>query len=132
MNQPDLKTLKPMSTNPSLAQYMDANGWIPLSAKTPTKDDADEQGRVLCVSHTGLRDTVLLEYVKERYWTHWKPAGPGPVVETEEERMKRDDEEAREKAWHRRYSSPNVIIAEVSNFNAGWEAALAHARKARK
>lgn len=57
----------------------DANGWIALSKRKPTKEDADEQGQVLCISDTGHRDTVLLEYVNDGCWTHWKPAGPGPA-----------------------------------------------------
>ena len=113
-------------TAPKHYPEADANGWIALSKRKPTKEDANEQDRVLCVSYTGFWDTVLLEYVNDRHWTHWKPAGDGPVAETEEERQKREDREAFDDACKLWEFNPNARLLRFYGH------ALAHARKERK
>lgn len=119
--------------NPSLAQYMDANGWIDRKVRPPTKADEDKHKEVLWFHpEHGMAVAGHNTAWVDEGWDYWKPAGPGPVVETEEERMKREDEEARQSAWLARHSDPRTELAELSNFNAGWHAALAHARKASK
>ena len=121
MNQQKTEMSAPQA-NPSLAQYMDANGWIDRKVRPPTVHDADSYGDVEWSNKHGLRK--LSHYTSEGAGDYWKPAGPGPVVETEEERMKREDREAFKK-W-----SEGIAVDDFHYYV--WSAALAHARKARK
>ena len=112
-----------MNTQTKHYPEADANGWIALSKRKPTKEDADTENHVL-VAGDGLICIAHYEPVREgllEYATHWKPAGPGPVVETEEERQKREDFQAFKK-W-----SEGIAVDDFHFYV--WGAALAHARK---
>lgn len=56
----------------------DANGWIALSKRKPTKEDANKLGEVRWWSEE-MKVMVHGELDADSTWTHWKPAGPGPA-----------------------------------------------------
>lgn len=104
----------------------DANGWIDRKVRPPTKDDTNELGDIRWYSRVGNGAMAHGGIDVDACWTHWKPAGPGPVVETEEERQAREDSEAFDDACKLWEFNPSVRLLGL------YEHALAHARRERK
>lgn len=111
-----------MNTQTKHYPEADANGWIPLAKRKPTREDANEAGEILLSFGNGcVRDAHWQTVGQWMNPTHWKPAGPGPVVETPEEKQKREDFQAFKK-W-----SEGIAVDDFHFYV--WGAALAHARK---
>lgn len=117
-----------MNTQTKHYPEADANGWIDRRVRPPTAGDASMGLVHWYYPASRFGD----EYVMTDRWqwghgaTHWKPAGPGPVVETEEERQKREDREAFDDACKLWEFNPNARLLGLYGH------ALAHARRERK
>lgn len=73
------------------ADYLIANGvtvqeWIPVSERLPTKEDANEYGEVLTITHKGIVTVYLydaVEYYQNDllYWMPWSALPQPPKGE---------------------------------------------------
>lgn len=68
---------------------MNSNDWINVKDRRPTRQDADNSGKVL-----GYADVfgVIIDHWEHPYSTHWMPLPPRP--ESSAEKLARLDEEA--------------------------------------
>ena len=58
-----------------MSNELNLHGWIPVSERLPTKDDADENGDVLVLDHNNVKSICTPKWVKinSEWLRFWQP-----------------------------------------------------------